>query len=1158
MNGSTLTWQLGDVAANTTVTLTFSVQLAGTYALNATTPVKNTAQSFSTEEGTKNSNETTINVKTPNSTLTKRVKVLPSGTFATTATATPGQTLQYEIVYTNTDRRPSGVTVTDTVEAGSSYVACSCPAASRSGTATSVSWTLGDVPSGGSRTLTFNALVDSTFNTPTAEIRNTAKGNGVGEPQRSSNTTVVTVLANPTSSLDKSVRNVTTNGSFGNTATASPGNVLEYRVQYTNAGPGNATNVVVTDQIQAGQTYVGGSCTGGASCSGGTTVTWNLGTVNAGDGRTLTFRVTLAASFPAGNTLVRNIARVDTDQEPLKDSDETVVTVTANPVSSLDKSVRNVTDGGSFANTATADPGDVLEYQILFTNTGNAPATNVSVTDAVASGSSYVANSCTGGTSCTGGSTVTWQLGTVNPNQTVTLKFQVKLAASFPAGTTQVKNTAVGHTDQDPDEPSDETTTTVSANPVSSLDKSVRNVTTNGSFANTATATPGQVLEYQILFTNTGNAPATNVTVTDAVAARSTYVANSCTPTPCTGGTTVTWTLGTVNAGVTVNLKFRVTLDAAFPAGTTPVKNTAVGHTDQDPDEPSDETTTTVTATSNLTIAKAADKTSVVGGDKITYTLTYGNTGNGIATGVTITDDIPGGTTFDSCTPAATCSSVNGTVTWTIGTVGPNGGGSVTLTVLVAGSITGCSICNVAKILSPAQNGAPAATVTSSPACVAATPASDPSTAKANGDALGLNVYAPLLGIPLVNTKISKASSSRTGPGQSADDDELLHLDLLGVVGLASIAKADVLRTTSASQVTTATGARQTSTSEVLGLNVLNGVVTADVVRSVASTTASGHASSYSAAGTTATNLKVLGASVTNLTPGTKINLDRTLFGRNSYVAINDQAGTTSGPASGQLSGGTYKADLSVSMVRVVVTGGALGSLLTLGGAPVEITVAKATAHSEHKQTALCTSAPTKAVSGHAFVASAQVDPLLPTSTVGFVEIPASGGSAHKGVTATVLPADGSVVSTTDAAADTTGTNGATSSTASSYAQTAGACVLRVASPSCLIKATLIRSQANSSATSSARSSNATGTQFVDLVVAGIPISGTPPPNTTIRLPLGLGYVVLNEQVPDGVETGHTGLTVRGVHVKISLPLAPLLVGAEVIVAEAHSDATYR
>lgn len=125
-------------------------------------------------------------------------------------------------------------------------------------------------------------------------------------------------------------------------------------------------------------------------------------------------------------------------------------------------------------------------------------------------------------------------------------------------------------------------------------------------------------------------------------------------------------------------------------------------------------------------------------------------------------------------------------------------------------------------------------------------------------------------------------------------------------------------------------------------------------------------------------------------------------------------------------------------------------------------------------------------------------------------------------------------------------------------AQAAAACVLKVASPDCLIKATLIRSQANSSATATSRSSSATGTQFVDLVVAGVPISGTPPPNTTITLPLGLGFVVLNEQVPDGPEAGHTGLTVRAIRAVITLPLAPLLRGAEVIVAEAHSDATFR
>jgi len=227
---------------------------------------------------------------------------------------------------------------------------------------------------------------------------------------------------------------------------------------------------------------------------------------------------------------------------------------------------------------------------------------------------------------------------------------------------------------------------------------------------------------------------------------------------------------------------------------------------------------------------------------------------------------------------------------------------------------------------------------------------------------------------------------------------------------------------------------------------------------------------------------------------------------------------------------------------------------------PAKITVARATAHSEHKQTRVCPGATTtQAVSGHAFIASAQVDPLLSTSTVGYVEIPASGGAANKSVTAALLPADGSIVTTNSAAADTMGTNGPTSSTASSYAQTAGACVLKLAvATGCLISATLIRSQANSSATSSARSSNASGTEFVDLVVAGIAIAGTPEPNRTITLPAGLGFVVLNEQVPDGPETGHTGLTVRGLRVVVTTPLLPLRVGAEVIVAEAHSDATFR
>ncbi|PYJ18263.1 MAG: hypothetical protein DME96_02865 [Verrucomicrobia bacterium] len=53
---------------------------------------------------------------------------------------------------------------------------------------------------------------------------------------------------------------------------------------------------------------------------------------------------------------------------------------------------------------------------------------------------------------------------------------------------------------------------------------------------------------------------------------------------------------------------------------------------------------------------------------------------------------------------------------------------------------------------------------------------------------------------------------------------------------------------------------------------------------------------------------------------------------------------------------------------------------------------------------------------------------------------------------------------------------------------------------------------------------SAEGSTFVNLVVAGIPIMGTPPPNTQINL-VGFGHVVLNEQITKIVSHASSGLT---------------------------------
>lgn len=961
----------------------------------------------------------------------------------------------------------------------------------------------------------------------------------------------------PKSSLTKAVRNFTKSGSFATTASAVPGDTIEYQLTYKNTGAAPATDVTISDVIQAGQTYVAGSCTAVCSFPFPNTVSWHFDSVAVGATIVLKFQVTLDASFPNGTTTINNVGVFSNKEEGTKNSNTTTVTVTAQPKSSLTKAVRNVTTKGTFSTATDASPGDTIEYQLTYKNTGTGTATNVVVSDPIPTKTTYL--SCTLGCATSGSpvSSVSWTFATVAPGDTKVMTFQVKLdQTGWTAGTsTPVTNTAKACTTE---EGTACTTTppvivTVKT-PSSSLAKKVRKLP-SGTFATAITASPGDSVEYQLTYTNAGPGISHNVVISDPIPSRTTFVScsDTCTQTG-TPVTSVSWSLGDIASGGSKSVTFIVKLDSSFPAGTTTITNVATICNTEEGCKNSPPVTVTVTATPKLALVKSADKTGTVTlGDNITYTLAYSNTGNADATTVKITEPIPTGSMFVSCSNSCTTDGPPvTTATWNLGTVNAGTSGSVTLTVKVSDG-GACQICNTAQITSPDQ-----AAVNSNKVCISAQPTSDPSTAVAKGDAYGLKAYVPLLGLGLVDTDvISPSSSTQTGLGQTGKSNEVLTLDILGVVGLTSVAKADVLRTTSSSEVTKATGARQTSTAEVLGLNVLNGLVTANVVRAVASTTADGTSSSYSANGTTATNLKVAGNSVTNIAPGTRIPLDATLWGTNSYVAINEQTGSTSGPTGGQLSGGTYKADLTVAMIRVVVTGGVTGTLLVGTGPPLEITVAKATAHSEHKQTTLCTSSPTTAVSGHAFIASSQVSPLVPTATVGFVEIPASGGSAHMGVAAALLPADGSIVSSGTAASDTTGTAGATSSTSSSYADVQNVCVLKSAT-TCLVKADLIRSQANSSATSSARSSNANGTNLVNVQVTGQPlIAQTPPPNTVIPL-LGIGSLVLNEQIADGTETGHTGLTVRGLHLKLFVPLAPLLTGAEVIVAEAHSDATFR
>jgi uncharacterized repeat protein (TIGR01451 family) len=100
----------------------------------------------------------------------------------------------------------------------------------------------------------------------------------------------------------------------------------------------------------------------------------------------------------------------------------------------------------------------------------------------------------------------------------------------------------------------------------------------------------------------------------------------------------------------------------------------------------------------------------VAPGQTLVYTLTVANAGPAAADGVTVTDPLPAGTTFVSCTASqGTCAGpaagTNGTVVASLGTI-PNGGGA-TITIQTTVVAPAGSIRNTATVTSTTPDDNP-------------------------------------------------------------------------------------------------------------------------------------------------------------------------------------------------------------------------------------------------------------------------------------------------------------------------------------------------------------------------------------------------------------------------------------------------------------------
>ncbi len=141
-----------------------------------------------------------------------------------------------------------------------------------------------------------------------------------------------TVTRAPQSEVHKAVRDA--EGTFAgdespDTLNAQPGDTIEYQLAYHNHGDASASHVTLTDPVPARSTFA--SCSNSCVTAGsapGDLITWDLGTVEPGGTRVVTFQVQLDAVFPAGTTAITNQATAHEAGVARDQSNITTVNVT--------------------------------------------------------------------------------------------------------------------------------------------------------------------------------------------------------------------------------------------------------------------------------------------------------------------------------------------------------------------------------------------------------------------------------------------------------------------------------------------------------------------------------------------------------------------------------------------------------------------------------------------------------------------------------------------------------------------------------------------------------------------------------------------------------------------------------------------------------------
>ncbi|WP_343391877.1 hypothetical protein [Candidatus Amarobacter glycogenicus] len=442
--------------------------------------------------------------------------------------------------------------------------------------------------------------------------------------------------SDPTNNIDEASRDITSLSDLEvqKTSQAIPdplvaGGQIKYTVVVTNTGPSAATGVKIADRLPAGVTvndYMATDAAGNAiGCSTGMAgsaadpLRCGFGKLAVGEFATVMFTATVDSDLADGTVLENDVMAMSDNPDPDNsnnfDSTLDVVTTSADV---------------SIVKTDAPDPvtaGEELSYVLVVSNAGPSTARDVTVSDVLPPGTTFLDANVAGGTCiyAAGPNSIACDLGDLAVGDARVITVNVVVDADVPNGTVLTNIATVTSSTDDPDigDNASSAVTTVAATADLSIDKTAA-----------GTGIPGSEILYTITVTNHGPSEAQAVQVLEAFPAGVTYVwdDDNCAPggSPCSLGDIAAGDSVTFHVAVSVNENAIGVLENAVRViSTTP-----------DPDLANNTDIADVTAlpTADMQIMKYGVPEVATTGEAITFTLLVQNLGPGLARNVVISD----------------------------------------------------------------------------------------------------------------------------------------------------------------------------------------------------------------------------------------------------------------------------------------------------------------------------------------------------------------------------------------------------------------------------------------------------------------------------------------------------------------------------------------